>query len=267
MGLPGHILESKLLVLSKCFCLWLPFTNRKKTSKQTQAPSQTRAATSLHWSTSPVDPPSSLRSTRAPEIHPKLTGSSFPSEGNARRPLMSPTHAPHPAPGAPLTLTELSWLEVARICSLSGCQSRPWILERWAARYSTAVLGFCNRTISQSWHFTKSSAHPPELDTAYPSLLGGDTKIPPEELPAGPGVRATRLHGRRGSNPGQVTKIPHAAQHSQKKNNSQRQSLFLRNSILFCLKQTKQDFASSPSRMLRTPACESNLLLPAQARP
>lgn len=31
------------------------------------------------------------------------------------------------------------------MCSLSGCQSRPWILERWAARYSTAVLGFCNR--------------------------------------------------------------------------------------------------------------------------
>lgn len=30
------------------------------------------------------------------------------------------------------------------MCSLSGCQSRPWILERWAARYSTAVLGFCN---------------------------------------------------------------------------------------------------------------------------
>uniref|UniRef100_A0A8C9LGU6 Secreted protein n=1 Tax=Piliocolobus tephrosceles TaxID=591936 RepID=A0A8C9LGU6_9PRIM len=37
-------------------------------------------------------------------------------------------------------------LAVARMCSLSGCQSRPWILERWAARYSTAVLGFCNRS-------------------------------------------------------------------------------------------------------------------------
>lgn len=42
-----------------------------------------------------------------------------------------------------LTLTELSWLEVASVYSLSGCQSRPWILERWAAKYSTAVLGFC----------------------------------------------------------------------------------------------------------------------------
>ena len=104
------------------------------------------------------------------------------------------------------------------MCSLSGCQSRPWILERWAARYSTAVLGFCNRTISQRRHFTKSSARPPELDTAYPSLLGGDTNTPPEELPAGPGLG---LHasaaGRRGSNPGQGTKISHAAQHSQKK--------------------------------------------------
>lgn len=29
-----------------------------------------------------------------------------------------------------LTLTELSWLEVASVYSLSGCQSRPWILER-----------------------------------------------------------------------------------------------------------------------------------------
>lgn len=48
----------------------------------------------------------------------------------------------------PLTLTELSWLEVAKMCSLSGCQSRPWILERWAARYSTAVLGFCNTMTS-----------------------------------------------------------------------------------------------------------------------
>lgn len=31
---------------------------------------------------------------------------------------------------ATLTLTELSWLEVASVYSLSGCQSRPWILER-----------------------------------------------------------------------------------------------------------------------------------------
>lgn len=28
------------------------------------------------------------------------------------------------------TLTELSWLDVARTNSLSGCQSRPWILDR-----------------------------------------------------------------------------------------------------------------------------------------
>lgn len=53
-----------------------------------------------------------------------------------------------------LTLTELSWLEVASVYSLSGCQSRPCILERWAAKYSTAVLGFCKERHCPSQHRT-----------------------------------------------------------------------------------------------------------------
>lgn len=39
----------------------------------------------------------------------------------------SATHSGMPVK---LTLTELSWLDVARTNSLSGCQSRPWILDR-----------------------------------------------------------------------------------------------------------------------------------------
>lgn len=46
-----------------------------------------------------------------------------------------------------LTLTELSWLDVAKMNSLSGCQSSPWIFDRWAATYSAAVFGFCSETI------------------------------------------------------------------------------------------------------------------------
>ena len=113
--------------------------------------------------------PSSPKSTCTPETRAMLTYCKFPSEGSAHTPLMPPKHTPPTALGAPLTLTELSWLEVARMCSLSGCQSRPWILERWAARYSTAVLGFCNRISNESCHFRRNSECPP-----YNSLLGAE---------------------------------------------------------------------------------------------
>lgn len=43
------------------------------------------------------------------------------------------------------------------MCSTSGCQARPWILERWAARYSTAVLGFYNRISTECCQFIKNS--------------------------------------------------------------------------------------------------------------
>ena len=192
MGLPGHILASKLLVLSKCFCLWLPFTNRKKslqTNIGTQSDMCYYITPLVHITRGPAQLPEKNRC-------PWNTRHAHQLQLSLWRQCSQTPAAPHPAPGAPLTLTELSWLEVARMCSLSGCQSRPWILERCAARYSTAVLGFCNRTTNQSRHFTEDSARPPELDTAYPGLLGGDAKILPEELPAGPVARAPSLHGR-----------------------------------------------------------------------
>lgn len=60
------------------------------------------------------------------------------------------------------------------MCSLSGCQSRPWILERWAARYSTAVLGFYNRISTECCQLRKNSLI--VYHTTVCRVLSGDTK-------------------------------------------------------------------------------------------
>ena len=90
-GLPGHILVSKLLVLSKCFCLWLPFTNRKKslqTNTGTQSDMCYYIAPLVHITRGPAQLPGK---NRCPRIRVMLTGCSSPSEGNARKPLLPPT--------------------------------------------------------------------------------------------------------------------------------------------------------------------------------
>lgn len=93
---------------------------------------------------------------------------------------MLPARSAPSCPQGSLTLTELSWLEVARMCSMSGCQSRPWILERCAARYSTAVLGFYDRIGTECCQFIKSSLSVYHRMVCW--ALGGDTETLPDTV-------------------------------------------------------------------------------------